>query len=66
MPVLFAKTGKTSLRVAAVFSDDTFGQFFISLPEYEQNFTTQQDTVVLARARQGVSPEPPRPPPSGT
>jgi putative ABC transport system permease protein len=55
MPVLFAKTGTTDLRVAALFSDDTFGQFFVSLPEYERNFTTQQDTVILARGREGVS-----------
>ena len=43
--------------MSAVFSDDTFGQFFISLPEYERNFTTQQDTVILARGADGVSPE---------
>ena len=57
MPVLFAKTGTTPLRVAAVFTDDTFGQFFISLPEYERSFSTQQDTVILARAADGVSPQ---------
>ncbi len=57
MPVLFAKTGRTRLRVAAVFSDDTFGRFFVSLPEYERDFTTQQDTVILARASEGVSPD---------
>jgi putative ABC transport system permease protein len=57
MPVLFAKTGRTRLRVAALFSDDTFNSFFVSLPEYERDFTTQQDTVILARAREGFSPE---------
>ena len=57
MPVLLAKTGPTQLRVVAVFTDDTFGQFFISLPEYERGFSTQQDTVILARARDGVSPD---------
>jgi putative ABC transport system permease protein len=57
MPVLFAKSGNADLRVAAIFSDDTFGQFFVSLPEYERNFTTQQDSVILARARDGVSPD---------
>ena len=57
MPVLFAKTGDQKLRVSAIFTDDTFGQFFISLPEYERNFTTQQDTVILVRAAEGVSPE---------
>ena len=57
MPVLFAKTGPTQQRVVAVFTDDTFGQFFISLPEYERSFSTQQDTVILAKAADGVSPE---------
>lgn len=55
--VLFAKSGLVSLTVSAIYTDATFGQFFVSLPEYERNFTTQQDTVVLARAREGVSPE---------
>jgi putative ABC transport system permease protein len=55
MPVFFAKTGTQPLRVAAIFSDSTFGQFFISLPEYERNFTTQEDTIILARGREGVS-----------
>lgn len=56
-PVLFARTGRTPLRVAAIFSDQSFGQFFISLSEYERNYTTQQDQVVLARAQEGVPPE---------
>ena len=57
LPVLFAKSGDQKLRVAAVYTDDTFGQFFISLPEYERNFETQQDTVILVRGADGVSPE---------
>jgi putative ABC transport system permease protein len=57
MPVLFAKTGTTPLRVAATFDDDTFGRFFVSIAQYKRDFTTQQDTVILARARAGVSPD---------
>jgi putative ABC transport system permease protein len=57
IPVLFARTGTTPLRVAAIFTDRTFGQFFISLDEYERNFTTQQDQVILARAPEGVTPD---------
>ena len=57
MTVLFAKTGTTRLRVAAIFDDDTFGRFFVSIPQYERDFTTQQDTVILARARAGVAPD---------
>ena len=55
--VLFARTGHVPLRVVAVFTDDTFGRFFISIRQYERDFTTQQDQVILVRARQGVSPE---------
>jgi putative ABC transport system permease protein len=57
MPVLFAKTGPTQLQVVALFEDESFDQFFISLDTYERHFTTQQDTVILARAAEGVSPE---------
>ncbi len=57
LPVLFAKTGNTSLRVAAIFDDETFGSFFVSVSQYERDFTNQQDTVILARARDGVSPD---------
>ena len=57
LPALFARTGRVPLRVVAIYSDDSFGRFFISLPEYERNFTVQQDSVILARTRLGVSPE---------
>ena len=57
MPVVFARTGRTPLEVAAIYSDRSFGQFFISLDEYERDFTSQQDQVILARAATGVSPE---------
>jgi putative ABC transport system permease protein len=57
MTVRFSRTGAVPLRVAAVFTDDTFADFFISLDEYERNYTTQQDVVILARAAEGVSPE---------
>ena len=53
MPVLFAKTGSTKLRVAAIFTDDTFGSFFVSLREYERDFTAQEDQVILVAARAG-------------
>lgn len=57
MPVLFARTGEQTLRVASIFSDSSFGRFFISLEQYERDFTTQQDFLILARAAEGVSPE---------
>ncbi|HWH15312.1 MAG TPA: FtsX-like permease family protein, partial [Miltoncostaeaceae bacterium] len=57
LPVLLARTGEERWRVAAVFDDTTFGAFFISLPQFERSFTTQQDTVILARAADGVTPD---------
>jgi len=57
LPVFFAKTGTQPLRVAAIFSDSTLGQFFISLSDYERNFSTQEDTIILARGTAGVSPQ---------
>ena len=56
MSGFFAKTGTQPLRVVAIFSDTTFGQFFISLGDFTRDFTTQQDAIVLARAQAGVSP----------
>jgi putative ABC transport system permease protein len=56
VPVLFARTGRTTLRVAAVFSDDMFNRFFISIRQYERDFTAQEDQVILIRAGEGVAP----------
>jgi putative ABC transport system permease protein len=57
LPALFAKSGPTRLRVAAIFTDDTFGRFFVSHSEYARNFTGRQDQVVLVRAPAGGSAE---------
>jgi putative ABC transport system permease protein len=57
LPALFARTGTRPLRVVAVYRDNSFGDFFISLDAYARNFSTQQDTVIVARAADGVSPE---------
>lgn len=57
MPVLFARTGNIPLRVVAIFDDESFGRFFVSLAQYERDFTIQQDSVILARGRDGVSPD---------
>lgn len=53
--VLFAKAGRKPLTVVAVYDDTTFGQFFISRQEFARDFETQQDTVLLARGREGMS-----------
>jgi putative ABC transport system permease protein len=57
LPAFFAKRGTTPLRVAAIFRDDTFGIFFLSLSEYRRDFTAQEDDVLLATASPGVSPD---------
>lgn len=54
MPVLFSKTGNVTLQVVAVYRDESFGPFHISHSEYARNFTTSQDLLILARAREGV------------
>lgn len=55
MPAFFAKTGTQQLRVVAIYSDSTFGQFFVSLDDYSHYFTSHEDTIILARANDGVS-----------
>ncbi len=55
MSVLFARTGRTSLRVGAIFSDTTFGRFLVSRRQYERDFTSQQDQFIFVRAGDGVS-----------
>ena len=55
MPAVFAKSGRTELRVAAIFSDDTFGNFFVSLSQYRLDFAAQEDQVILVAARSGMS-----------
>jgi putative ABC transport system permease protein len=55
LPALFSKTGRQDLTVVALYDDATFGQFFVSLDEYARNFETQQDIVLLARGRPGLT-----------
>ena len=57
MPVFFAKSGATNLRVAAIFSDDTFGKFFVSLSQYARNFSAKEDRVILVPSQAGLSPD---------
>jgi putative ABC transport system permease protein len=57
MPALFTRTGQRRLRVVAVFEDTTFGGFYVSRQQFERDFTTQQDVVLLARARPGIGDE---------
>jgi putative ABC transport system permease protein len=57
--VEFARTGKRQLRIAGIYDNSglmgTLGSFVITLSEYDANFTTQLDGVVLATTAPGVS-----------
>lgn len=57
LPAFFARTGQQQLRVVAIFSDTTFGNFFISLSDFARDFSQQQDSIILARAAPGTSAE---------
>ncbi len=50
----FARAGEQRLRVAAIFDESIFGDYFVSLDEYERNYAVQQDIVVFADAAPGA------------
>lgn len=56
-PMTFSLTGTAPWKVVAVFSDNSFGEFFVSTAAMEQNVAVQTDQVLLAKAAPGVSPE---------
>jgi putative ABC transport system permease protein len=55
MSAFFARSGTRTLRVVSTFDDDMFGTFFVSLPQYRQDFTTQEDAGILVPAHTGQS-----------
>lgn len=55
--VRFARTGVQRLRVAGVFAEEVFAPFYITLSDYERNFTEQLDVALFAAGREGASPE---------
>jgi putative ABC transport system permease protein len=57
IPVTFVKTGDQKLRVDYVFKENTFGDYYISLGNYEKNYVDQLDSSVFANLKPGVSPE---------
>jgi len=56
LPALFAKSGQQRLTVVAILKDNSFGDFFMSLDEYDRDFTSHQDSLLLATGDPGVSP----------
>jgi putative ABC transport system permease protein len=56
LPVEFAKSGPTRLRVAAIYNDNTqIGDYFVSLSAYRANFAAQFDHEVFVKIAPGTS-----------
>jgi putative ABC transport system permease protein len=54
--VEFARTGKKELKVVGIYSDNRLlGNYVVSLPTFDANFTEHLDTVVAAKTAPGVS-----------
>ncbi|MGI8983384.1 MAG: ABC transporter permease [Acidimicrobiales bacterium] len=57
LPMTFARTGDTELRIAGTFAENQLlGNYLVSTATFEANFTERLDFVVLARVRPGVAP----------
>lgn len=55
IPVEFARTGVTELRVAGIFGDNRLlGNYAVSIEAYEANFREQLDIIVFVKASDGV------------
>jgi putative ABC transport system permease protein len=57
IPVTFVKTGVQPMRISYIFTQQGFGNYFISMSTYESSFTEQLDFLVFAKLKPGVSPE---------
>ena len=60
IPVKFAKTGNTRLRVEMIYDEKQIvlpGANLISLQGYEKHFSQQLDALIFAKLKPGVSPE---------
>ena len=51
----FVKTGDQPLKIDYIFDENTFGDYYISLGTYEQNYVDQLDSTVFANLKPGVS-----------
>ena len=49
------KTGDQQLQIDYIFEENTFGDYYISLGTYEQNYVDQLDSTVFANLKPGVS-----------
>lgn len=53
----FAATGTRSMEVVGTFEDQTFANYLVSKATFEQNFTTRDATITLARLEDDMSLE---------
>ncbi len=57
LPMTFARTGDTQLRIAGTFAENQLlGSYLVSTGTFEANFTDRLDFAVLVTAREGVPP----------
>jgi putative ABC transport system permease protein len=57
LPMTFAQTGDTQLRIAGTFSkNQLLGSYLVSTATFDAHFPDRLDFVVLATARDGVTP----------
>jgi putative ABC transport system permease protein len=56
VPVVFAKTGHQTLRVALIYGENAqAGNYLLGLPAYQANYASQLDSKVLVKQAPGVS-----------
>jgi putative ABC transport system permease protein len=59
LPVVFVRTsgtGAVDLPVQYIYKQNTFGDFYITLGNYDKNFTLQLDQFIAMKLKSGVSP----------
>lgn len=57
LPMTFARTGDTQLRIAGTFAENQLlGSYLVSTATFEANFTERLDFAVLVKAGEGVAP----------
>jgi putative ABC transport system permease protein len=55
IPVTFVKTGVRPLRVVHIYTENVWGDYFMSTAEYDKNYTESLDFLVFASLKPGVS-----------
>jgi putative ABC transport system permease protein len=55
IPAVFAQTGHRTLHLAAVYGENTVGNYFLGTKAYDANFASRLDMKVFVTAAAGVS-----------